>query len=128
MIRFPYLKDEEADQFHSYVYHISAQPGSGEYSLSTLLYPGAWAKYALHDRVHDLQVPTSFIYGREDWMDYKGAMTVVDKINPPTRIIVIEDAGHHLYLDNPSVFNASVLAEIKGGRVTEGLEYVYDRS
>jgi cardiolipin-specific phospholipase len=119
----------EAQALHDYIYHISAQPGSGEYALGSLLLPGAWARRPLANRVHDLKVPTSFIYGKDDWMDYRGALSVLDRFKVPTRIALVENAGHHLYLDNPEGFNASLLAEILGGQQKakreDGVLYVH---
>ena len=35
----------------------------------------------------DLKVPTSFIYGIEDWMDYRGAVAARQRMNVPCEII-----------------------------------------
>lgn len=59
--RFHYLNQEDAKDLHDYVYHICAQPGSGEYALATLLLPGAFARKPLFDRLARLSMPTTFI-------------------------------------------------------------------
>ncbi|RKO88140.1 Alpha/Beta hydrolase protein, partial [Blyttiomyces helicus] len=59
--RFAYLGAEDAADFHDYIFHISAQPGSGEYALARLLLPGAWGRIPLHDRLSQLKMPTTFI-------------------------------------------------------------------
>lgn len=67
--RFAYLDTDDAKDFHDYLYHICAQQGSGEYALGSLLLPGAMAKNPLFDRLANLQMPTTFIYGKEDWVN-----------------------------------------------------------
>jgi len=55
------------------------------------------------------------LYGSNDWMDVGGGRELVKRLkkfgNPNGKTYVVPDAGHHLYLDNPIVFNAT-LAEI----------------
>jgi cardiolipin-specific phospholipase len=38
--RFAHLDPKELLKLHDYIYHISAQTGSGEYALNRLLLPG----------------------------------------------------------------------------------------
>ena len=38
----------------------------------------------------DWKVPTSFIYGKEDWMDYRGAQDACSKMTVPRDIVRIE--------------------------------------
>ncbi|KAJ3256272.1 hypothetical protein HK103_005635 [Boothiomyces macroporosus] len=98
--RFAHLADEENKALEDYIYHISAQSGSGEYALARLLKPGAWAKKPLYHRVHDLKMPTSFIYGDQDWMDHRHALNTVGNFKSPVKVAVVANAGHHLYLGN----------------------------
>lgn len=125
--RFRHLEKEELKLFHDYLYSISTQPGSGEYSLSAILHEGAWAKYSLEERIHDLDIPVTFIYGTEDWMDHNGALAVVDKIKKSTRVILLEKSGHHLYIDNPDLFNLAVIGELMDQKVSDKrIDYVYE--
>jgi cardiolipin-specific phospholipase len=72
-------------------------------------------------------MPVTFIYGTHDWMDFRGALTVVDKIKNGCKIVLIENAGHHLYLDNPEAFNASLKSEIENqGTVSDGAFTIYN--
>lgn len=43
------------------------------------------------------------------------------------KVGVVQDAGHHLYLDNPVVFNSAILSELSGNHAVPiaGFEYVY---
>jgi pimeloyl-ACP methyl ester carboxylesterase len=62
-------------------------------------------------------MPTTFIYGDIDWMDYTHAVNVAPIMNVPTKVAVVKNAGHHLYLDNPEGFNAAVIAELKDSKI-----------
>lgn len=50
------LSTEETEAFGKYFYHITAQRGSGEFALSHLLGPMAWARHPLEGRMHQMQV------------------------------------------------------------------------
>ena len=108
--RFAYLSEAERLALGSYFYHISADSGSGEYALAALLAPGAWAREPLHSRLPLLAMPTTFIYGANDWMDKAHAELAATSMTVPVRIISVADAGHHLHMDNPDDFNR-ILAE-----------------
>ncbi|KAJ3272740.1 hypothetical protein HDV01_005268 [Terramyces sp. JEL0728] len=96
--RFAHLAEEENKSLEDYIYHISAQSGSGEYALARLLKPGAWARNPLHHRVHELKMPTSFIYGDQDWMDHRYALLSTVNFTSPVKVAVVANSGHHLYL------------------------------
>lgn len=53
----------------TYLYAISSDRGSGEHALYHLLAPGAYARWPLLRRLPKLNVPVTFCYGSEDWMD-----------------------------------------------------------
>lgn len=52
---------KKKQDLNSYIYHISSKSGSGEYALSTILAPGAFARWPLMDRLKDLKMPTVFM-------------------------------------------------------------------
>ena len=119
MRRFPYFTPQESEDFQNYIYHISALRGSGELALGAILSPGAWAKKPLFHRFQGLTCPVLAIYGNEDWMDYRHAVSAFEKVKQiRTSVIVIGKAGHHLYLDNVPAFNRAVLDSLSG----KGLE------
>lgn len=75
----------EANVFKDYFYHIAAAPGSGEFALRHILAPGAWAHDPLEERLMQLKVPVTFIYGEYDWMNPAAAVKVsamLDKVRP----------------------------------------------
>ena len=96
--RFVDLEEQERINLDNYIYHISAQPGSGEFALARLLLPGAFARKPLFNRLPKLRIPVSFIYGSHDWMDFRQAVLLGPRMNSPTKVAVVSNAGHHLYL------------------------------
>ncbi|KAJ1979933.1 hypothetical protein H4R34_002635, partial [Dimargaris verticillata] len=111
--RYTFLDKEDQVRLTDYLYHLSSRPGSGEYALTVLTHPFVFAKRPLVDRLHALNVPTLFVYGEIDWMDYRGAERVAKSMQAPSRIIHIADAGHNMMLENPKDFNAALLEELE---------------
>ncbi|KAF0491965.1 alpha/beta-hydrolase [Gigaspora margarita] len=110
--RFAYLDEQDQFDLHDYLYNISSTPGSGEFALSRIFAPGAFARKPLINRLPNLKMPTTFLYGQQDWMDYRAAVEASKKMKVPTKVIRIQDAGHHLYLDNPIDFNKAIVTEM----------------
>ena len=88
--------------------------------LNFLLAPGADARHPLIERgIHKLECDLSWWYGKEDWMDKKGGELCSDIINNTSGVAyksdvkIIEDSGHHIYLDNIDKFNSMVTEEMK---------------
>lgn len=117
--RFANLHSNEAALLHKYAYGIFQSPGSGEYMLNYMLAPGADARHPLIERgIHKLKCKLLWVYGEEDWMDKKGGelcSNIINRMSGETRSTVceIENAGHHLYLDNISEFNGMLEEEMR---------------
>lgn len=118
--RFANLPENEATLLHKYAYGIFQGPGSGEYMLNFLLAPGAEARHPLIERgIHRLKCKLLWCYGQEDWMDKKGGELCSNIINgmtgdPSTSTLCeIENAGHHVYLDNIDEFNKMLIGEME---------------
>ncbi|KAI8921780.1 Alpha/Beta hydrolase protein [Entophlyctis helioformis] len=130
--RFAHMDPAEVATIEKYIYHTSAQPGSGEFALARLLLPGAWARLPLHPRLTKLTMPTTFIYGTHDWMDHRHAMRSVPHMPVDTRVSLVKNAGHHLYFDNPTGLSNAVMAEMldvkPGPYSVPDVEYVYLRA
>jgi cardiolipin-specific phospholipase len=56
----------------------------------------------------------TFLYGKQDWMDHKHAVKALRDHGDSThrKVVVIDQAGHHLYLDNPDGFNHALLEDL----------------
>jgi pimeloyl-ACP methyl ester carboxylesterase len=102
-------KVEYANQ---YMYHTNAQsPPSGEEAFTLASAMFAWAKLPLCDRMAEMNpnIPVTFIYGKHSWMDYRPAMDIAAKLNTSkVQVHVVENAGHHVYIDNHEAFNRLV--------------------
>lgn len=110
--RFAGLSHEEVNLLHKYTYTIFQAPASGEYMLNYLLAPGADARHPLMERgIEKLNCEVIWCYGKEDWMEKWGSYFCRDLINKhhrdetKSKVIEIENSGHHLYLDNYKKFN-----------------------
>ncbi len=95
-----------------YFYQLSVAPASGEYSLSTILRPGAWARRPLVDKLPNVECDVSFVYGNNDWMDFQAADEVIPKMRRKARLHFVQDAGHHMYYDSPDIFNTIVAQSV----------------
>jgi hypothetical protein len=58
--RFPDLEQEDMENVVQYIHGITCLDGTGEYALSRLLAPGAWARRPLAPRLSELQMPVVF--------------------------------------------------------------------
>ncbi|XP_031262431.1 probable 1-acylglycerol-3-phosphate O-acyltransferase [Pistacia vera] len=56
----------------------------------------------------DWKVPTTFIYGVKDWMNYQGAQEARKHMKVPCEIIRVPQAGHFVFIDNPNGFHAAM--------------------
>ncbi|CAN1314755.1 1-acylglycerol-3-phosphate O-acyltransferase [Linum perenne] len=92
----------------NYVYHTLAAKASGELCLKYIFSFGAFARKPLLQRASEWKVPTTFIYGVQDWMNYKGAQEARKDMNVPCEIIRVPQGGHFVFIDNPVGFHSAV--------------------
>lgn len=111
--RFAHLTEGEQHDLYDYLYNITSSTGSGEYALAAILAPGAYARKPLFQRLAKLKMPTVFIYGEVDWMDYKAAEKAKKFMQVPAKVIRVPSGGHHMYLENPEFFNEVIREEMK---------------
>ncbi|KAJ7499167.1 alpha/beta-hydrolase [Mycena latifolia] len=114
--RFSGLTEEETRDLHDYILNITLAKGSGEYCISHILAPGAHARMPLVDRIAALKIPVTFVYGDHDWMDPEGGEQSVENLrkagNGQARSYIVNNAGHHVYLDNPKAINDLMVREL----------------
>lgn len=123
--RFAHFYERDPEQYqnvHDYVYRIFNAHGSGEYALTRVLEPGTvLAKMPLLDRCPEefvkMKLPTLWLYGDKDWMNEQAGYEMTKEINKLSTettgkklasYAILPNAGHHLYLDNPSAFANTV--------------------
>ncbi|EDR14734.1 uncharacterized protein LACBIDRAFT_305719 [Laccaria bicolor S238N-H82] len=115
--RFSGLTDEDTRDMHDYIMNITLAKGSGEYCISHLLEPGAHARMPIVDRIDALKIPVTFVYGDHDWMDPIGGQQSVERLrqagNGQGRMYIVNNAGHHVYLDNTRAVNELLIKELE---------------
>lgn len=128
--RFNHLPPEEADTLHIYAYNLFRQKGSGEFALTYLLAPGAYARNPLINRIGEVgrQVikpaanglpaqketgfPVVFMYGDSDWMDVAGGFASEEKIKARAEKALMEGTEEERRDENGS---AKVIVVKKAG-------------
>nr|XP_055057406.1 (Lyso)-N-acylphosphatidylethanolamine lipase-like [Misgurnus anguillicaudatus] len=96
-----------------YIYHCNAQSPSGEVGFKAMNESFGWAKRPMVQRVNlltaTLDARHHVVIGALSWVDSSTGNTVVQiRGKSPTTIILIEDASHHVYADQPEEFNRTV--------------------
>ncbi|XVE69789.1 hypothetical protein DITRI_Ditri10aG0019300 [Diplodiscus trichospermus] len=102
------LTEEESRLLTDYVYHTLAAKASGELCLKYIFAFGAFARMPLLNSASEWKVPTTFIYGVQDWMNYLGAQEARKQMKVPCEIIRVPQAGHFVFLENPDGFHSAV--------------------
>lgn len=121
------ISDHEAEILGDYFYHITCAKASGEYAMNSLLKPVATSRSAHVYAREDLETLaltgdsfglSSFrvMFGDHDWMRQgePSARTVSKYLNErhglDTSVSILNNAGHHLYMDNPQEFHTTILS------------------
>lgn len=105
-------------KLHNYSFSVFNQyQASGEIAITMFINHEILPRLPLSDRgfaeyLDENKIDTLWLYGENDWMNSKGGQYCVDKIrklgNSSATFQKVENAGHHLYLDNPVAFNESI--------------------
>eukprot|EP00850_Spirogloea_muscicola_P013211 SM000088S23752 [mRNA] locus=s88:469039:471916:+ [translate_table: standard] len=103
------LTDDEAPLFTDYMYHTLAGQASGEMCLKHLFSLGAFARRPLVHDAHDFKMPTSFIYGTDDWMNYRAGYEAAQMMEVDVDLMRVPQGGHYIFLDNAPGFLSAVL-------------------
>ncbi|KAI5961023.1 uncharacterized protein KGF55_004290 [Candida pseudojiufengensis] len=124
---FDSKKDDKIElilKLHNYSYSIFNQfQISGELAITKFINHEILAKLPLCDRgLVDFFVNNNinnyWIYGDKDWMNYKGGEYIFEKIQSKSKksdrsvvskFEILPNSGHHIYLDNPKLFNERIL-------------------
>ncbi|XP_061588779.1 (Lyso)-N-acylphosphatidylethanolamine lipase isoform X2 [Cololabis saira] len=95
----------------AYIYHCNAQTPSGEVGFRAMSESLGWAKRPMLQRVHLLpsSMPVTMLYGARSWMSSSSGDRVAEIRNQAhTKVLLINDASHHVYADQPGEFNRVV--------------------
>lgn len=99
------------DTMTQYIYHCNAQTPSGEVGFRAMTESLGWAKRPMLDRVHQLpaSMPVTLLYGAQSWVDSSSGDRMAQIRNHSnTRVLLINEASHHVYADQPGEFNRVV--------------------
>lgn len=114
--RYSNLSKDEQNLLHKYTYGIFQAPGSGEYMLNFLLKPGANPRVPLIERAYDVcNFKFRWWYGKDDWMNSTGGQICTEKLlqkGKDSKVVEIDNSGHHIYLDNYKKFNQLLIEEM----------------
>ncbi|KAK1632371.1 hypothetical protein QYE76_006686 [Lolium multiflorum] len=102
------LTKQESSYLTDYIYHTIVAKASGELCQKYLFYMGPFTRKSLLQSAPDWKVPTTFIYGQDDWVDYQLAQQACKDMKIPYEIIRVPQAGHFAFMDNPPAFESAV--------------------
>ncbi|KAF1742638.1 hypothetical protein MXB_2048 [Myxobolus squamalis] len=101
----------------NYIFHTNKMSPTGENAFRSMAMPLAWAKKPLIKRISQLHsdVSLSFIYGSRSWIDFQTGFQVKNILKKSNvHVHIIDGAGHHLFADEPEIFNSLILQIIQG--------------
>ncbi|XP_008297793.1 (Lyso)-N-acylphosphatidylethanolamine lipase [Stegastes partitus] len=101
----------EDDTMTQYIYHCNAQTPSGEVGFRAMAESLGWAKKPMLERVSQLppSMPVTMLYGAQSWVDSSSGDRVEQiRGQAHTRVLLINEASHHVYADQPEEFNRVV--------------------
>uniref|UniRef100_A0A3P8TVR7 (Lyso)-N-acylphosphatidylethanolamine lipase n=1 Tax=Amphiprion percula TaxID=161767 RepID=A0A3P8TVR7_AMPPE len=99
------------DTMTEYIYHCNAQTPSGEVGFRAMAASLGWAKNPMLERVDQLSpsIPITMLYGAQSWVDSSSGDRVAEiRGQAHTRVLLINQASHHVYADQPEQFNKVV--------------------
>lgn len=97
-----------------YLHRLAQRPRGSEQCLGDLLQFGAWPKSPVAPRLAqtlnalERAPPVTLLYGDADWMDARAGAWLAHQLGRRTEVMMVENAGHQLFMDNPRAFNAAV--------------------
>ncbi|XP_015251345.1 (Lyso)-N-acylphosphatidylethanolamine lipase isoform X2 [Cyprinodon tularosa] len=99
------------DTMTQYIYHCNAQTPSGEVGFRAMSETLGWAKRPMLQRVNLLSpsMPVTMLYGARSWVDSSSGDRAAEiRCKAYTKVLLIDNASHHVYADEPEVFNKVV--------------------
>jgi len=119
-------KDESINAIADYVYHSNSQvPATGEHLFRLVSLPLGWAARPLYHRLKDIDpsIDISFIYGEYSWIDPNQGIQLEKELDNVKSVHIIQNSGHHVYIDNLPQFHDSILKIIPKPNLPESKLY-----
>lgn len=122
------LPPEEFNDLHSYLYQIFMREGSTEYAIFSCFELGMFAVNPLETETRlgkpEFPIAISFFFGDRDWTDVSAGERVVAKnqfFKTSSRIHIVSNSDHHMYMDNPPEFAQYIIDDIEGVSIARQL-------
>ncbi|TDH64814.1 uncharacterized protein CCR75_000637 [Bremia lactucae] len=119
------MRDGRVDlkELGKYLYHNWALKPSGERAMTTHLAPGAHAVRPLVDMLlpHRVKMPLTFIYGENDWMDYRSGQEIVKhfrNMGQAADLYRVPNSGHQMFMENPDEFSRTLIDSLTKDELT----------
>ena len=106
--RLSNLSSDVLKALQDYFSQVTLLRGSGEYAITHILLPGAWARRPLLNRL-TVGVPMAFLYGESDWMTPEAAHQLKTQSEQRVEVTIVPKAGHQVFWDNPPEAAAAIL-------------------
>ncbi|XP_077286908.1 (Lyso)-N-acylphosphatidylethanolamine lipase-like [Arctopsyche grandis] len=110
--KFASFLPQAEDVIPQYIHQCNSQKPSGESAFHAMMHMWAFAKIPIVRRMHRLDSNTrlTMLFGAKSWVDSSiGYSIQKDLRNSTVDVHIIPEAGHHVYLDQPEIFNKFVL-------------------
>ncbi|RKK27646.1 hypothetical protein BFJ66_g979 [Fusarium oxysporum f. sp. cepae] len=121
----------DQNALHDYSFSIFKQKGNSKYTLAYILAPGAYTRRPVIDRIQEVGHQTITKPDRTTVKE-TGSLASEEKLketrqkvlenatedekkreNGNAKVLLVPKAGHHLYLNNPEVFNDMIRKELE---------------
>ena len=83
---------------------------SSEVAITQVLAFRAYARRPLSERLHLLQMPTTFMHGEYDWVTRESADRLIAENKVQGCVFTVPNGGHHLYIENSKGCVADILS------------------
>jgi pimeloyl-ACP methyl ester carboxylesterase len=108
----------DPDVMSHYIYHCNNNSNpAGEAAFHKMSVVGPWPIFPIGERMKNglrEDLPVTFMYGSNTWMDHRYGEIIKDsRPKSYTKVITVEDAGHHIYTDQADEFHRMVLRACK---------------
>lgn len=112
--RFPWMDGPSSAATAAYLYELFSAPVGSEAAIVRLLRPGLYAYRPAVEWIPSLRMPTTFMYGDGDWMDWRGGAAAVAAMPPGLgEVLNVPAAGHFLFVENADDFNRQFVGALR---------------
>jgi cardiolipin-specific phospholipase len=112
------LTEDMGTKLSLYIHQIMMKPRGSQTAITAILAPFAFARRPLVNRIGNLNLKITFLYGKYDWMERETAEDLVEKEVVSGCVNSNPEAGHHLYLENPRECVAKILIHIHSAQTS----------